>query len=213
MKAKRFPLLIVTAALLLVGCASTDEQRTQTEGAAAGALIGGVLGYMIDGKRGALIGAAVGAGTGLVVGNEVAKRKQAYVRTEDFLDAEIARVDEFNRTASAYNSRARQDLARLELETDDLRRQYDQGVASRTALANKRAELETHIATNRNLEQTLAQELEVQLAILKQESPTRPKDDTYIARLEAEVQALEANLEALRQGGSELARIDQRLSV
>jgi hypothetical protein len=198
---------------LLGGCATTDEQRTKAEGAGVGAVIGGLVGYAVDRERGAAIGALIGGGAGYVVGNEIAKRKQAFATTEDFLDAEIARVDEFNRTTSAYNARLRQDIARLDVEAEQLRAQYDAGQVRKDGLQAKRGELQQRIATSRDLEKTLAAEYEIQSAILREQREGRPPDDPYIVRLEQEVQALQANLEVLREGSTQLALIDQRLSV
>ena len=207
---------IVTTAvvvMLLGGCATTDEGRTKAEGAGAGAVIGGLLGYLVDGSRGAAVGAAIGAGAGFVVGNEIAKRKQEYASTEDFLDGEIARVDEFNRTTTAYNASVRRDLVRLEHEAETLRAQYQAGGVRKEGLQAKRGELQQQLATSKKLEETLATELKVQEAILAEQRESRPANDPYIVRLEREVRALEANLDTLREGSTQLARIDQRLSV
>ncbi|WP_040405977.1 glycine zipper domain-containing protein [Ectothiorhodospira sp. PHS-1] len=207
-------LTLLCAAALLSGCATMDDQqRTRGEGAAAGALIGGLLGYAIDRERGAAVGALLGGGVGLAVGNEIAKRKQAYASTEDFLDGEIARVAEFNTTTVAYNQRLSGEIAQLETESSNLRARFDAGSADRRTLQARRDDLRGRIETAQKLEKTLEDELKVQNAILAQESKGRPKDDPYIARLEQEVAALQANLEQLREGSTQLARIDQRLSV
>ncbi len=212
---KRLETMVAVAVVVaaLSGCAATDEQRTKAEGAGVGAVIGGLLGYAIDRERGAVIGAALGAGAGYAVGNEIAKRKQAYATTEAFLDAEIARVEEFNSTAYAYNASVRQDIARLDREAEQLRTQYNAGQVRRESLVAKRGELQQRIATSNDLEETLAAEYEIQTAILKEERRARPTNDPYIARLEREVEALQVNLETLREGSTQLALIDQRLSV
>lgn len=209
--------LVVIVALVLVmvlsACATTDENRTRGEGAAAGALLGGVLGYLIDGERGALVGAALGAGAGLAVGNEIAKRKQAYASTEDFLDAEIARVDEFNRTASAYNAQLRQDLVRLDREAEQLQQRQQAGESLERSLTAKRNEVRSQLARSRDLQKALEEEYAVQVGILEQEKPVRPANDPYIERLEAEVRALARNIEVLGQQTTQMAQIDERLSV
>ncbi len=212
---KRLETMVAAAVVVaaLGGCAANDEQRTKAEGAGVGAVVGGLLGYAIDRERGAVIGAALGAGAGYAVGNEIAKRKKAYATTEAFLDAEIARVEEFNDTAYAYNSSVRQDIARLDREAEQLRTQYNAGQVRRESLVAKRGELQERIATSNDLEETLAAEYEIQTAILKEERRARPANDPYIARLEHEVEALQANLETLREGSTQLALIDQRLSV
>lgn len=199
---------------LLPGCATmSDQTRTKAEGAGVGAVLGGLLGYAVGGEKGAAIGAAVGAGAGFLVGNEIAKRKQAYASTEDFLDAEIANTQEYNKTAIAYNAQLSKDVAQLEKESTALRAKYDQGQVDKKALAAKSDSLQKKIDDSKKLEDTLAKELEVQTAILEDEKKTRPADDQYIVRLEKEVAALQKNLDTLRDGSTQLAKIDQRLSV
>lgn len=214
MNTARLTLVALLVASLSSGCANMDDQdRTKAEGTATGALIGGVIGALIGGRDGAAIGAVVGAGAGYLVGNEVAKRKQEYANTEDFLDAEIARTQEFNSTAVAYNQRLGQEIASLEAESRTLRANYDKGRVKQDALAAKRNDLQKRVAENKKLEDSLAKEHEVQTAILAEERKTRPANDPYIARLEKEVQQLQKNLDKLRDGSTQLARIDQRLSV
>lgn len=214
MKSMRLTAIALVVASLATGCANMDDQgRTKAEGAGVGALIGGVLGYAIGGEKGALIGVAAGAGLGYAVGNEVAKRKQEYANTEDFLDAEIARTQEFNSTALAYNQKLGNEIVALEKESQKLRASFDKGSTKKATLTAKRNDLQKRIADSKKLEETLAQEQEIQTTILAEERKTRPADDPYIVRLEKEVQELQNNLDTLRDGSTQLARIDQRLSV
>lgn len=214
MKILKTIVVIAVICALLPGCATmSDQNRTRAEGAGVGAIVGGLLGYAVGGGRGAAIGAAVGAGAGFLVGNEIAKRKQAYANTEDFLDAEITNTQEYNRTALAYNQKLSQEIAVLEKESTALRAKYDKGKADKKTLTAKREQLQKRIDDSNKLEETLSKELEVQTAILEEERKERPANDQYIARLEKEVAALQKNLDQLRDGSSQLARIDQRLSV
>ncbi len=203
------------SAVLMTGCANIqdDQQRTQAEGAAAGALIGALIGYAIDKEQGAAVGALIGGGAGFVVGNEIAKRKKAYATTEDFLNAQIARVAEFNRTTLAYNDKLRREIASLDRESRRLQAQYKSGAIQKQALASKRNALQEKIAGSKRLEQTLVQEQKVQLQILAEERKTRPANDPYIRKLEREVQTLQGNIETLRSNNTQLAQIDPRLSV
>jgi hypothetical protein len=199
---------------LLPGCATmSDQNRTKAEGTGVGAVVGGLLGLAIGGGRGAAIGAAAGAGLGFLVGNEIAKRKQAYASTEDFLNAEIANTQEFNKTAIAYNAKLSKDVTTLEKQSKTLRAQYDKGTVDKKVLVAKSDELQKKIDASKKLEDTLAKELEVQTAILADEKKTRPADDQYIVRLQKEVNTLQKNLDKLRDGSTQLAQIDQRLSV
>lgn len=211
MKGLAVVLILLT---LLPGCATmSDQNRTRAEGAGVGAIAGGLLGLAIGGGRGAAIGAVIGGGVGFVVGNEIAKRKQAYASTEDFLDAEIASTQEYNKTATAYNQKLYQDIAALDAESKSLRSKYDKGKIKKQTLTAKRDALQKQIASSAKLEKTLSEELEVQNGILEQERKNRPADDPYITRLEKEVATLQKNLDKLRDGSSQLAGIDQRLSV
>jgi uncharacterized protein YcfJ len=206
--------VVLLVCALLPGCATmSDQNRTKAEGTGVGAVVGGLLGFAIGGGRGAAIGAAAGAGLGFLVGNEIAKRKQAYANTEDFLDAEIANTQEFNKTAIAYNAKLSTDVTTLEKQSKTLRAQYDKGAVDKKVLVAKSDELQKKIDASKKLEDTLAKELEVQTAILADEKKARPADDQYIVRLQKEVNTLQKNLDKLRDGSTQLAQIDQRLSV
>ncbi|ADC63561.1 glycine zipper domain-containing protein [Allochromatium vinosum] len=203
------------SAALVTGCANIqdDQKRTQAEGAAAGAVLGALVGYAIDRERGAAIGALIGGGAGFVVGNEIAKRKKAYANTEDFLNAQIARVAEFNRTTLAYNDKLHREIASLDRESKRLQAQYKSGAVKKQTLVSKRNALNEKIAGSKKLEQTLVQEQQVQSQILADERKTRPANDPYIRKLEHEVKTLQGNIDTLRSNNTQLAQIDPRLSV
>jgi len=195
------------------GSAQTDSDRTKTEGAVIGGILGGLIGLAAGDSKGAAIGAVVGAGLGYAVGSEVAKRKQEYATTEEFLNAEIARTAEFNDTARAQHERLRRDIAALDKETAALQAQYRAGQASRAQLAAKKRDLDAKLAKNREFEQTLQKEYEINAEILAQESKSRPAADPYLGRLEKENNDLRAQIEQLRQDSAQLAQINERLSV
>ena len=214
MKKTSYLLPMIAVGLVASGCATMDDgDRTRVEGSALGAVLGGALGYAIGDKKGAAIGAALGAGAGFAVGNEIAKRKQAYASTEDFLDGEIARVEEFNQTAVAYNQDMRRSIARLEADAGQIRKRVASGELKRSALKSERSAIAKHMKKSQKLEKSLAQELEVQQQILEAEGEDRPDNDPYISRLSGEVSELQRNLDQLRDDSAQLASIDERLSV
>lgn len=204
---------VLVLSLALVGCMTTDRQQTVGGGVAVGAGLGAILGYVAGGGEGALIGAAIGGAAGGLAGHVVAERKAQYASREDFLDAETKRVAEYNATARDYNEQQRKDIARLSEEAETLRADYGRQEARQVQLAQKRSELRDRLQRSATLEQELAKELDVQKAVLEQERKEAPKDDPYIAELEKEVLALQANLESLREGSVQLAGIDERLSI
>lgn len=226
---KAVPLLLCIA--LLFGCQSnppvedqadggasgdssmSDSSRTKTEGAAFGALLGGIVGAVAGDSKGAAIGALIGAGVGYAVGSEVAKRKEQYASTEAFLDGEIARTAEFNATARAQHDRMRREIAALDREAAGLQESYRAGQADKAQLLSKQRELEAKLAKNREFEAVLQKEVEINAEILAQESESRPADDPYLVRLQAENTEMRKQIELLRSDSEQLALINERLSV
>src|SRR5882762_6551911 len=87
-----YPMLL--SSVLLSGCA-TDAQKTRTQGAGAGAVLGSLIGLAVThDARGALIGAAAGGAGGLLVGDQVARKKGQYARREDVLRGSAARAQQ-----------------------------------------------------------------------------------------------------------------------
>lgn len=218
---------IILSSVLAAGCVSnppvdeptagttvqTDSQRTKTEGAVLGGLLGGLIGLATGDEKGAAIGAVLGAGAGYLIGNEVAKRKEKYASTEEFLDAEIARTAEFNETARAQQGRLRKEIAALDRETLELQARYRQGSATRAQLSDKKRDLDARLAKNRDFEQVLQKEYDLNTEILAAERGSRPTNDPYLSRLEKENDELRLQIEQLREGSNQLAEINERLSV
>jgi len=214
------------AATLLTGCVSQgpqrsdgtvpttdDPTRTKVEGTVLGALVGGLIGAAAGDSKGALIGAALGAGVGFLAGNEVAKRKAQYAREEDFLDAEIAQAEQMNREAAGYNADLRRQVAALDAESNRVAAKYRAGTASRNELAAQRSSVQKQMEANAKVEQTLRKEHEVKTAVLDEEKSQRGANDPYVKSLERQVTELQANIDNLHKGSTQLARIDERLSL
>lgn len=219
---KRVITILVLLCLVAGGCASTSDQtKTKAGGTALGAVLGGVLGYAIGGKEGAAIGAVVGGGAGFLAGNVVAKRKAQYADREDFLDAEIVRVAEFNETTRTYNVKLREDIQVLTLESEQVRANYAEKREQKKEVEKTRADVQKRIKNAEELRKDLNQELEVQTAILEEErkiqeqAKEQPKDQdkARLATLENEVEELRANIAQLQEGTVQLAGIDERLSI
>ena len=214
MQRSRLIVLLVLVAMVLTGCVTgSDQGRTKVEGTVLGAAVGGLAGYLIGDGRGAAIGAAAGAGLGYLAGREVAKRKAQYATQEEFLDGEIARTAEHNQTMRAYNEKSRREVAGLQHEAETLRRAYDAGTEKQETLRARQAEVRKRLAESRQLEEDLEEELAIQTAIIQQEKRELPADDPRIAKLEKEVRELQANITALSESSTQLAQIDERLSV
>lgn len=219
---KNVTIILLLSCLVLGGCATTSDQtKTKAGGIALGAILGGALGYALGGEEGAALGAVLGGGAGFLVGNEVAKRKAQYASREDFLDAEIVRVAEFNETTRVYNAKLSEDVRGLTLEAEQLRANYDGQKVQKKEMEKKRADVQKRIKNSEELRKNLNQELEVQTAILEEERKVEEQarqqagyqDNTRLARLEEEVEELRANIAQLQEGTVQLAGIDERLSI
>lgn len=215
-------ILIAVITVVLGGCgsnpsqdgsgASSDQTRTRVEGTAAGALIGGLLGYAIGGKKGMAIGGLVGGGTGFVVGNEIAKRKAQYASEEDFLDAEIASAQEFNRSTAQYNNQLRGEIAQLRQEADLLESRYRAGLVSRDTLNERRQVVQTRISRTDKIYNTLKNEYDVKVAVYD-EQRQQGSDTQRVKQLQTEIAGLKTNLDQLQTQSVQLAQIEDRLTL
>jgi uncharacterized membrane protein len=218
----------VVLATLLSGCVTTenavrsdppapagtdDQTATKVQGTVLGAVMGGLIGAATGDTKGALIGATVGAGLGYVAGSEVAKRKAQYVREEDFLDAEIAQARELNSEAIAYNATLRRQIAALDSESAQLAAKYRSGKASRDQMIAQRNTVQARLQKSQEVESSLRKEHEIKVAVVNEERGQRGADDPYVKSLDAQVKELQTNIDNLHQGSTQLARIDERLSV
>lgn len=203
--------------IALVGCASLDEmsdkERTQSEGTAAGAIIGGLLGAAFGDRDSALIGAAVGAGAGYLLGGELAKRKQQYANDEAFLDAEIQRTARLNDEAREYHLQTRRDISNLDRQAKTLRSQYERGEITAKRLKKERKALAERVSEHDQQLAALNKEHQLNVKILEQERTSRGERDPYVARLERENTQLLQQIEQLRGDSIQLAAIDDRLSL
>jgi uncharacterized membrane protein len=217
---------VVVIAALSTGCvttgeradtvataASDDQTATKAQGAVLGALVGGLIGAATGDSKSALIGAGIGAGLGYLAGNEVAKRKAQYARAEDFLDAEIAQATEMNREAVAYNATLRQQIAGLDAESQRLAARYRAGRASRDQMVAQRNTVQARLNKNREVEQTLRKEHDLKAAVVAEEKGQRGANDPYVKSLETQVRDLQSNIDAMHKGSTQLASIDERLSI
>jgi len=216
----RLIILVAAVTLLVAGCGSnpaqegtsSDQTRTRVEGTAAGAVIGGLLGYALGGRKGMAIGAVVGGGTGLIIGNEVAKRKAQYASEEDFLNAEIASAQQFNRSTAQYNNQLRGQIAELQQQTNLMESRYRAGTVSRDVLVRQKQVVQTKIARTDKIQKTLKQEYDVKLAVLDDQKKSSGNTQR-VQQLQTEIQGLKSNLDQLQSQSVQLAQIEDRLTL
>jgi len=213
----------LAVAITLGGCQTTtnqgtdisgDQTRTVTEGAAVGAGVGALVGYLIAGDAGAAaLGALAGAGAGALIGNVVAERKAAYANEEEFLEGEIAKAQEFNTAARAYNRKLSQRVAALDRTASVLLAQHKAGTAEKETLEARRQTVKADLAKARQMEKALNAEYKVQVAVLEDQKEEKGADDPQVKALETEVRELRRNINELHQDTVQLAEIDERMSL
>jgi uncharacterized protein YcfJ len=157
--AKKLTALLLICSLGACSNIHNDSQRTQTEGAVAGAaggaLLGAGVGALVGGKNkgnamlaGAAIGALAGGAAGTAYGNSVAKKKEGYTQTEDALDTRLRTARRQLADRREFNLGLRYEIARQEQRLTSLRSEtHNAGLAVeqfelRSTLANRVGELD-----------------------------------------------------------------------
>ena len=200
---------------LLSGCAGmNDQQTTVAQGAGFGALLGAVAGQAIGGNtRSTLIGAAVGGLIGAGIGSSIAERKAQYANEEDFLNAEIARNQEFIREADAENRQLYADIARLDRESRRLAREYRAGKASRNALVQQKSSLEKQLAKAKQVNSLAEKQLADANAVYSESKQKRGAQDQYTRKLESNVVQLKETQQKSSQNVANLQKMYDSMSI
>ncbi len=199
----------------LAGCA-TDAQRTRTEGAAAGVVLGGVAGRAIGGNRdGAIVGAVTGGVAGLLIGDQVAAKKEQFAAQEDRLRASADRAAALAGVSRERNARLTREIAALDQSVQRLRSAKMSAQSKRTLAAeNQKKQQALLAAVDDNLRQ-LREEKSRQAAVLR--ASTSPGQNGAAQQRTAGVQLVSAGMssldqqtQAMEQAKRDLQRIDQR---
>ena len=77
---RRIIISLLTATLVLSGCATNDPNRNARTGAAIGAVLGAVTGHQISHGSGRFVGAAAGAMAGASIGDYMDRQQQHFNR-------------------------------------------------------------------------------------------------------------------------------------
>ena len=209
---------LLIAALIgasLSGCAGmNDQQVTVAQGAGVGALLGAVAGQAIGGDtRSTLIGAAVGGLIGAGIGSSIAERKAQYANEEDFLNAEIARNQEFIREADAENRQLYAEITRLDRESRRLAREYRAGKASRNALVQQKSGLEKQLSKAKQVNSLAEKQLADANAVYSESKQKRGPQDRYTRKLESNVVQLKETQQKSSQNVASLQNIYDSMSI
>lgn len=197
-----------TAAALLCALLTScdDGTRTRAEGAGVGALAGGILGGVIgnqsgEATTGALIGAGIGGLAGLAYGDHVARKKEAYARTEDYLDACIAQAVAVNQEVYNYNQSLESKIRRLERDIATAKANRNDG-----QLRSLRREVITLTTESSQQIKRVSTEISNQQYALNEGSSASNAGqlDTQITKLKSSRNRLEGNQDRLASLGNQI---------
>jgi len=235
----RFPfqrkLAAIVVLFLLSGCAATngspdsasttdDAVRTKQEGAAFGALLGGLVGaaagaLLVKNNRGqgAAIGLGVGAlggaAAGYMYGTTVAERKQQYANEESRLDGEITVLQNYNSTLDKRNIASQEKIKALQKRVADLQSQSDSLRKAAYLSSNEQQTLKDSLQTNEKDIATYNQEL-IALEEYKQElSKQGGQSQPQLASLQNEINLLRDNIGNLDSNNKQMAKLTENLSL
>ena len=153
---------LLTALLLLPGCAANDQNVTRVQGAGAGAALGAGLGALIGGDtEDVLIGAAIGGLAGLAAGDAVARKKADYSTTEDMIVQERRIASEKADQIGAYNASLEQHLETLNRDIAALEAAVIEGRADRKAKRGLRQRAQADLDRARRRLAEVNQEIDV----------------------------------------------------
>ena len=184
-------------------------------GVAAGALLGGLIGAATgdsdDALVGAAIGAAVGGAAGYAYGTHVANQKEKYASREDWLDACIANVEKVNNETREYNIQLARDIRILEIETAQLRADYNKRIIHKSALQEEKEKIEVKLAQVKEKLDLARYEKENQEKVLAEAKQTG--SNVYVKDFEMKIAELTSYIVELENQTAALASLSQDMTV
>jgi len=206
--------------LALLSACATDQQRTRSEGTAAGVVAGAALGRAITGDdRGTALGAVIGGIVGAVAGNHVAKKKVAYAQREEQLRQSAQQTMALAESTRRQNEKLEHDIAELDRSVRELAAARISAASRQTAAdTNQRRSAALFETIERQLQQ-MKREVERQNQLIaavqaqdtaqeKGKTPAEPSDGMRLVA--ASLRDLEAQTRQLELARLQLQQIDER---
>ena len=207
---------------MAVGQNSSDEQssddadRTRREGVVAGMVIGGAAGSLIGdgGTTNTLLGTAVGGGVGYVVGNEVAKRKQAYANKEDLIDAESQRAQELIDEVRSVNSKLRKDIKAFEKQVKLLEKNVSEGKAEKVVLKEQKKSIDKRYKEAKDALNAVEKEIEISENLYADTQKAATADNQAdLKKWQKRIDGLKKEKVALEKNTGQLQSVSESISV
>lgn len=216
--------VLVSSVFLFSGCAGmSDSDTTRAQGAGAGAaggaVIGALLGQAIGNDTestmlGAAIGASIGGLGGYAYGDHVARQKEKYASTEDWLDACIASAEQTNNEVQAYNAQLAGEIQQFKNEVAALKAQHQKKQQNQEALLAKKAEIDAALAKAQEQLKKAQQELESQrYAVAEVQDLEGGAAGDNAAILDQKIAQLEESIAQLQNHTTSLAAASNSIAV
>ena len=200
-------LLATTMLIALPSCQTTQEQ-----GAAVGGIFAGVLCAALGGNAGDCAAiATAGMAVGYLAGAYVESEKNKYANLEDFYNAEITQSEQFNQNLIQYRELAKNEIAEMEAEVDQLLAQKKAGKLDMASLETRKSQIG---ALNTNLK---AQLKSAQDEMKKREqvfADIRHNGTNYTAQAEQmqkQIALLKNNISTIETQTAQVASIGNRI--
>ncbi len=210
--------LLIMMAVFLLSC--TEMPTSMGDIAQNEALQGGVLGGLLCGgaakiaglNREQIIIATAGcAGIGAIVGQQMRDRRKKYASDEAFFDGEIKVAQQFNSDQVIYKNNLIAEVNILKVENKKLVALQENTKASEIVLAKHKTEITSKQKTVKTETRKMQEELKFQEALYTKIKET--DDSLRLASLQKEVKKLKEAIVAVENQQSQLAELDDNLSI
>ena len=212
--------LFIMMAVFLLSCTEMPTMGSVGDMAQNEALQGGLLGGLLCGGAAKLAGlnreqiviATAGcAGIGAIVGQQLRDRRNKYASDEEFFDGEIKVAQKFNSDQIIYKERLISEVNALKIENTKLVALQKEVKASEIRLAKHRATINSKQQTVKTETRKMQEELKFQEALY---TKLKEADDSpRLASLKKEVSKLKEAIVAVEDQQSQLAELDDNLSI
>jgi len=211
-------ILLILMAVFLLSC--TEMPTSMGDLAQNEALQGGALGGLLCGgaakiaglNREQIIIATAGcAGIGAIVGQQMRDRRKGYASEEAFFDGEIKAAQQFNSDQVTYKNKLIAEVKTLKIENNKLVALQKEAKASGKVLAKHRTTISNKQKTVKTETRKMQEELKFQEALYTKIKAT--DNSPRLAKLQKEVKKLKEAIVVVENQQSQLAELDDNLSI
>lgn len=183
---------------LNTGCVTSTEGQGAALGSLAGLGIGALACQGKDQAKCMAAGALIGGGLGYAAGTVVAARQKQYANDEDFYDAQITQTAQLNRKLAADNKSLRASIKSDQRQVAALNAKYKRGEASGDQLKAAKSSMDQkRLAAQKSYDEA-KKELEIQQTVLADMKKQGSSQSARVKKLDKEVKVLQTQIADLR---------------